>query len=177
MKWSCHLSACPRTPETMIEWGVKALSPIKRHMLPGTDIADGTRFLKVKFTDTVKSLPYSMKVWDGRRSTIFPHNSQQAECVASAFSVPVLQMGKTGPLRTRMWSAISMLCGCVCAWQRRCLEVRAETPNIQTSPTKERKRHRQTEEAREMTAKTRLQRSLGAANWVLDSCDHYVVFL
>ena len=37
------------------------VSPIKRRMWPGTDIADGTRFLKVKFTETVKSLPYSTK--------------------------------------------------------------------------------------------------------------------
>ena len=43
------------------EWGVKAVSPIKRRMWPGTDIADGTRFLKVQFTETVKSLPYSTK--------------------------------------------------------------------------------------------------------------------
>ncbi len=28
---------------------------------PGTDITDGTRILKVKFLDTVKSLPYSTK--------------------------------------------------------------------------------------------------------------------
>ena len=43
------------------EWGVKAVSPIKRRMWPGTDIADGTRFLRVQFTETVKSLPYSAK--------------------------------------------------------------------------------------------------------------------
>lgn len=43
------------------EWGVKAVSPIKRRMWPGTDIADGTRFLKVQFTEMVKSLPYSTK--------------------------------------------------------------------------------------------------------------------
>lgn len=45
----------------LTEWGVTAVSRIKRRMWPGTDIADGTRFLKVKFTDTVKSLPYSTK--------------------------------------------------------------------------------------------------------------------
>lgn len=43
------------------DWGVTVASTIKRRMWPGTDIADGTRFLKVKFTDTVKSLPYSTK--------------------------------------------------------------------------------------------------------------------
>ena len=42
-------------------WGVEAISPIKRRMWPGTDVADGTRFCKVKFSETVKSLPYSTK--------------------------------------------------------------------------------------------------------------------
>lgn len=43
------------------EWGVRPLSPIKRRVWPGTDTADGTRFLKVRFTDQVCSLPYSTK--------------------------------------------------------------------------------------------------------------------
>ena len=42
-------------------WGVAAASPIRRRMWPGTKIADGTRFLKVKFTETVQSLPYSAR--------------------------------------------------------------------------------------------------------------------
>jgi hypothetical protein len=42
-------------------WGVSAVSPIKRRMWAGTKIADGTRFLKVKFNDLVRSLPYSTK--------------------------------------------------------------------------------------------------------------------
>lgn len=42
----------------LTEWGVTAVSTIKRRMWPGTDIADGTR---VRFTDTVKSLQYSTK--------------------------------------------------------------------------------------------------------------------
>ncbi|XP_030294862.1 uncharacterized protein LOC115594757 [Sparus aurata] len=43
------------------DWGVKPVSSIRRRMWPGTEIADGTRFLKVKFNETVKSLPYSTK--------------------------------------------------------------------------------------------------------------------
>ena len=43
------------------DWGVIPVSRIRRRMWPGTTIADGTRYLKVKFTDTVKSLPYSTK--------------------------------------------------------------------------------------------------------------------
>lgn len=42
-------------------WNVLAVSPIKRRMWPGTKIADGTRFVKVKFTNTVQSLPYSAR--------------------------------------------------------------------------------------------------------------------
>lgn len=42
-------------------WGVSAASRIRRRMWPGTNIADGTRFLKVKFNSRVQSLPYSTK--------------------------------------------------------------------------------------------------------------------
>ena len=35
------------------DWGVIPVSRIRRRMWPGTDIADGTRYLKVRFTDTV----------------------------------------------------------------------------------------------------------------------------
>ena len=40
-------------------WGDLAVSPFKRRMWPGTQIADGTRFFKVKFNNAVQSLPYS----------------------------------------------------------------------------------------------------------------------
>lgn len=42
-------------------WGVAAVSEIRRRVWPGTEIVDGTRYCKVKFTDTVQSLPYSTK--------------------------------------------------------------------------------------------------------------------
>lgn len=42
-------------------WGVRAISSIRRRMWPGTKVADGTRFVKVRFTDKVQSLPYSAK--------------------------------------------------------------------------------------------------------------------
>ena len=47
--------------EKLCSWGVQAVSPIRRRMWPGTRIADGTRFLKVKFNEKVQSLPYSTK--------------------------------------------------------------------------------------------------------------------
>ena len=42
-------------------WGVSAASSIKRRMWPGTQITDGTRFLRVKFNKQVQSLPYSVR--------------------------------------------------------------------------------------------------------------------
>ncbi|KAG7459114.1 Gag poly [Solea senegalensis] len=47
--------------DKLYEWGVSAVSPIKRRMWPGTNIADWTRYLKVKFNQTVQSLPYSAR--------------------------------------------------------------------------------------------------------------------
>ena len=47
--------------ERLRQWGVEPASPIKRRKWAGTDVYDGTRFLKVQFSDTVSSLPYSTK--------------------------------------------------------------------------------------------------------------------
>ncbi len=43
-------------------WGVNPISKIKRRCYPGTDIEDGTRFLKVRFPKEVASLPYSTRL-------------------------------------------------------------------------------------------------------------------
>ncbi|XP_063743785.1 uncharacterized protein LOC134867273 isoform X2 [Eleginops maclovinus] len=43
------------------EWGVRPMSAIKRRVWPGTDVVDGTRFLRVRFNEEVRSLPYSTK--------------------------------------------------------------------------------------------------------------------
>ena len=37
------------------------MSPIKKRMYPGTNIADGTRYVVVKFPPNISSLPYTMK--------------------------------------------------------------------------------------------------------------------
>lgn len=42
-------------------WGVSVTSAIRRRMWPGTNIADGTRFVRVRFNEQVQSLPYSTK--------------------------------------------------------------------------------------------------------------------
>ncbi|XP_045920019.1 uncharacterized protein LOC123979952 [Micropterus dolomieu] len=64
------------------EWGVRQMSPIKRRMWPGTEIADGTRFLKVRFTEEVRSLPYSTKVETLRGTEYFRviHDRQMRVC-------------------------------------------------------------------------------------------------
>ena len=53
------------TDEEILEklrgWGVQAVSDVRRRMWPGTGIADGTRLVRVRFTDSVQSLPYSAK--------------------------------------------------------------------------------------------------------------------
>lgn len=47
--------------EKLCQWGVEPTSEIRRRKWAGTEIYDGTRFLKVKFPDNISSLPYSTK--------------------------------------------------------------------------------------------------------------------
>lgn len=64
------------------EWGVRAISPLKRRVWPGTEIVDGTRFLKVRFTEQVRSLPYSTKFETLRGTEYFRviHDRQVRVC-------------------------------------------------------------------------------------------------
>ncbi|KAK2873916.1 hypothetical protein Q8A73_024353, partial [Channa argus] len=68
--------------EKLDVWGVRAISPIKRRMWPGTDVADGTRYMKVKFNETVQSLPYSAKFMTANGPEYFRviHNNQVKVC-------------------------------------------------------------------------------------------------
>ncbi len=45
----------------LTEWRVKPILAIRRRMWPGTDIAEGTHFLKVKFNNNVRSLCFATK--------------------------------------------------------------------------------------------------------------------
>jgi len=47
--------------EKLRGWGAEAVTRIKRRMWPGMNIVDRTRFVRVRFTDAVQSLPYSTK--------------------------------------------------------------------------------------------------------------------
>lgn len=74
------------TDEVILEWlrawGESAVSPVKRRFWPGTEVADGTHFCKVKFTDTVRSLPYSTKfeTLEGTEYFRVIHNRQVKIC-------------------------------------------------------------------------------------------------
>lgn len=64
------------------QWGVKPVSKIMRRWVPGTKVADGTRFLRVEFGAEVKSLPYSTK-FEGVEGVEFinvRHDGQSQVC-------------------------------------------------------------------------------------------------
>ncbi|KAL7374475.1 hypothetical protein ABVT39_001376 [Epinephelus coioides] len=63
-------------------WGLNLVSPIKKRKWAGTDVLDGTRFLKVRFNDTVSSLPYSTKfhTLEGVEYFRVLHDCQQKVC-------------------------------------------------------------------------------------------------
>ena len=64
------------------EWGVKPISDIKKRVWPDSDIADGTRFLRVRFNNEVRSLPYSTKFDTVKGAEYFRvlHNGQVPVC-------------------------------------------------------------------------------------------------
>nr|XP_057929088.1 uncharacterized protein LOC131129485 [Doryrhamphus excisus] len=64
------------------EWGVQAVSTIRRRMWPGTDIADGTRYLKVRFNEKVRSLPFATKfeTLEGEEHFRVLHDRQRKVC-------------------------------------------------------------------------------------------------
>ncbi len=63
-------------------WGVTPASEIRRRMYPGTDVADGTRYLRVKFPKEVVSLPYSTKfdTEEGTQHFRIMHDRQVKTC-------------------------------------------------------------------------------------------------
>lgn len=63
-------------------YGVEPMSDIKRRFHPGTNVADGTRFVRVKFPPNVVSLPYSMRFSSGNSSSYFRvvHDNQKKVC-------------------------------------------------------------------------------------------------
>lgn len=63
-------------------WGVIPVSTVKRRCYPGTNIEDGTRFIKAKFPREVASLPYSTRfeTAEGTQHFRVIHNKQVKTC-------------------------------------------------------------------------------------------------
>lgn len=63
-------------------WGVVALQPVRRRFYPGTDITDGTRYVKVRFPRESMSLPYSSSFMtaEGLRYLRVIHDGQVKTC-------------------------------------------------------------------------------------------------
>lgn len=63
-------------------WGVTPTSRIRRRYYPGTEIEDGTRFVRVKFPKEVVSLPYSTRfeTAEGTQHFRIIHNRQVKTC-------------------------------------------------------------------------------------------------
>lgn len=68
--------------EKLEGWGVTPKEEIKRRFYPGTEIEDGTRFVKVKFPKEVASLPYSTRFDTAEGSQYFRiiHSQQVKTC-------------------------------------------------------------------------------------------------
>lgn len=47
--------------QKLTSWGVTPILPLRRRYYPGTTVADGTRFIRVKFPKDVVSLPYNTR--------------------------------------------------------------------------------------------------------------------
>lgn len=65
------------------EFGVEVKSDIKRRFYPGTEVADGTRYVVVKFPPNVSSLPYTVKFDMGNNKFEYirvKHDNQNKVC-------------------------------------------------------------------------------------------------
>ncbi|XDV21826.1 hypothetical protein PO909_026846 [Leuciscus waleckii] len=63
-------------------WGVTPMTKVRRRLYPGTNIADGTRYVKVLFPKEIKSLPYStqFETSDGVQYFRVIHDGQVRLC-------------------------------------------------------------------------------------------------
>jgi len=65
------------------DYHAEMMSPIKRCMYPGTNIADGTRYVVVKLPPNISSLPYTMKFALGKNKFEYirvKHDNQSKVC-------------------------------------------------------------------------------------------------
>ncbi len=68
--------------QKLTNWGVTPILPLRRRYHPGTTVADGTRFMKVKFPQEVTSLPYntSFMTEEGVQYFRVIHDNQVKTC-------------------------------------------------------------------------------------------------
>lgn len=68
--------------EKLTSKGCTIESPVYRHVHPGTQVADGTRYVRVKFPPGLASLSWSMKFDTGNGEKYFKvvHNNQRSLC-------------------------------------------------------------------------------------------------
>lgn len=64
------------------EKGIKVVSPVYRRVIPGTQVADGTRFMKCVFPPNVVALPWTMPFKVGKDTKYYKcvHNNQTKVC-------------------------------------------------------------------------------------------------
>ncbi len=47
--------------QKLVDWGVNPILPLRRRFYQGTTVADGTRFLRVRFPQDIVTLPYNVR--------------------------------------------------------------------------------------------------------------------
>ena len=108
-------------------WGVNAVSPIKRRVWPGTDIAEGTRFVKVRFPKEVLSLPYSTKFETLQGAEYFRvlHDRQVKVCRLCI---------RPGHIMMDCPEFVCFKCGKQGHYARQCVSVREESGELLSAP-------------------------------------------
>lgn len=68
--------------EKLDEKGIRVVSPVYRRVIPGTQVADGTRFMKCVFPPNVVALPWTMPFKVGKETKYYKcvHNNQTKVC-------------------------------------------------------------------------------------------------
>lgn len=68
--------------QKLTSWGVTPILPLRRRYYPATTVADGTRYIKVKFPKDVMSLPYNTRfeTEDGTQFFRVIHDHQVKTC-------------------------------------------------------------------------------------------------
>lgn len=68
--------------QKLVDWGLNPILPLRRRYYPGTTVADGTRFLRVKFPQDIVTLPYNVRLdtEEGPKNFRVIHDGQLKTC-------------------------------------------------------------------------------------------------